>query len=717
MNELPISMEEFQDILLQEQNEYDIARIVNPYACGTMRIDENGISAEGTCYHIWKHDHRCSNCFSRRAIIQRRILYKTEVMEGKSYRIKTSPYRVIMQDGEERNYVIESVQISDLEEEKVNTSLQADLKRSPTDYVFNEALTGVIHMDSEFNIIFANKHAKAMILRGGENEEFMLRSVVTNWLEGLQDSSLGSEWHEGLRGPRTDQQENLRTARSDAAEDSQTGYSDSRSIAGDQTEHEQSDNWPHLIPLVFTQRYEYDHKDYFFNVQLIPFENELRRELFIILQEHTEEEAERLAVSRDIDPMTGLYNESGFHVAMERILDLHPERKYTHIRLNVKNFSLVKSVFGVQTGDALKIRLGWLFKRMAEETGCACHFHSDQFGLLIETEYLDLTKLDLDLIEIKKDADNHNFGLQFQAGIYNIEDNALEAEVICDRASMAMRYAKDCGDSMSCAVYTEEMTLAALSDNRLMSQFEQALRNDEFHMFLQPQTDAEGNVRSAEALARWIQNGEVIAPAHFIPGLEKNGMIYRMDRVIWEKAARQLHDWKGTAFSQIAISVNVSPIDVTIIDIVAYFEKLVEKYQIDPGMLNIEITESAMINSPEQLLRIVDRLHRRGFCVEIDDFGSGYSSLKMLKDLNADVLKIDQGFLEHTVHERKMKTILSAIISLSHALGMKVITEGVETKEMVDMLSEMGCHLFQGYYFARPMPVNEFVKKYQPRPG
>ena len=134
-------------------------------------------------------------------------------------------------------------------------------------------------------------------------------------------------------------------------------------------------------------------------------------------------------------------------------------------------------------------------------------------------------------------------------------------------------------------------------------------------------------------------------------------------------------------------------------------------------MLNIEITESAMINSPEQLLRIVDRLHRRGFCVEIDDFGSGYSSLKMLKDLNADVLKIDQGFLEHTVHERKMKTILSAIISLSHALGMKVITEGVETKEMVDTLSEMGCHLFQGYYFARPMPVNEFVKKYQPRPG
>ncbi len=332
---------------------------------------------------------------------------------------------------------------------------------------------------------------------------------------------------------------------------------------------------------------------------------------------------------------------------------------------------------------------------------------------MIETEYFDRSKLDHDLAEIKKDADNNNFGIMFEAGIYHIGDNSLEAEVICNRASMALRHVKDCGDSMACAVYTEQMTLAALSDNRLVSQFEQALKKDEFDLFLQPQTDAEGHVKSAEALARWIHEDEIIAPMDFIPGLEKNGMIHRMDRVIWEKAARQLRDWKGTPFEKIAISVNVSPIDVTVIDIVEYFEKLVEQYEIDPGMLNIEITESAMINSPEQLLRIVDKLHRRGFCVEIDDFGSGYSSLKMLKDLNADVLKIDQGFLEHTVHERKMKTILSAIISLSHALGMKVITEGVETKEMVEMLSGMGCHLFQGFYFARPMPVAEFVKRYR----
>ena len=676
MNELPITMEELKEILLQEQNEYDIARIVNPYACSTMKLDGNGISAEGTCHHIWKHDHRCSNCFSRRACIQHRILYKTEVMDGKSFRIKTSPYRVLTEDGEEHNYVIESVRITDLAEEKVNTSLKTDLKRSPTDYVFNQAMTGVIHMDAEHNVLFANKQAKRMILRGDEEEEYMLRTIVTNWLEGQQDAGLGRGSDNGIYAKRS---------------------------AG---------------PLVFTQRYEYDHRDYFFNVQLIPFENATGPEFFIILTEHSDEEADRIAYARDRDQLTGLYNRSGFLVAMQKLLRAHPERKYTHVRLNVRNFTIINSVFGIQTGDALLMRLGELFGNMAEETGCACHFHSDQLGLFIETEYFDKSKLDLDLGRIKNDADSQNFGLMFQAGIYHIDDNSLEPEVICDRASMALRHVKDCGDRMSCAVYSEEMTMEALTDNQLVSRFERAIQKDEFHMYLQPQTDEAGNVKSAEALARWIREDEgVIAPVFFIPGLEKNGMIYRMDRVIWEKAARQLREWKDTPFRDISISVNVSPIDVTLIDIVDYFEKLIEQYEIDPGRLNIEITETAMVNSPEALLRIVDRLHRRGFHVEIDDFGSGYSSLKMLKDLNADVLKIDRGFLQHTVHERKMKTILSSIIQMSHALGMEVITEGVETREMVNMLSKMGCHLFQGFYFSRPLPVEEFVKKYESQLG
>ncbi len=660
MNTIPISMQELKDILVKEQKEYDIARIVNPYACSTLKVNGDSVSSEGTCHHIWKHDHRCSNCFSRRALIQHKILYKTEVLGDKSYRIKTSPYKVAMDDGEERNFVIESVRISNLSEEKVNTNIRTDLKQSPTDYVFNEAITGVIHMDADRNILFANRHAKEMILRGGETEAFLLRTIVNNWIEGRQDSSSKS--------------------------------------------------------LVFTQRYEYEHKDYFFDVQLIPFDNGDRQELYIILHEHSDEEADRIANARDRDTLTGLYNEYGFFVAISRILRDNPDKHYTHVRFNIKNFTVINSVFGIRTGDALLRRLADLFRNMAEENGAACRFHSDHFGLLLEDEYFDKSKMDLDLGKIKNDADSQNFGLLFQAGIYQIENNNLEPEVICDRASMALRHVKDCGDRMSCAMYSEEMTVEALTDNQLVSRFEMALEKNEFQMFLQPQTDAEGNLKSAEALARWIREGEgVIAPVYFIPGLEKNGMIYRMDRVIWEKAAKQLAEWKDTPFKNIPISVNVSPIDISLLDIVDFFEKITAKYDIDPGLLNIEITETAMVNNPDQLLRIVDRLHRRGFHVEIDDFGSGYSSLKMLKDLNADVLKIDRGFLQHTVHERKMKTILSTIIQLAHALGMDVITEGVETQEMVNMLSQMGCHLFQGFYFSRPIPLDEFIEKYTPQ--
>ena len=146
MNETQISMEELTQILEREKTEYDIARIVNPYACSTMRFKDGTMTAEGTCHHIWKHDHRCSNCFSRRACIQHKVLYKTEVMEGKSYRIKSTPYRVKTETGEVRNYVIESVRICELSRETVNSNIRTDLKHEATDYVFNEAMTGVIRM-------------------------------------------------------------------------------------------------------------------------------------------------------------------------------------------------------------------------------------------------------------------------------------------------------------------------------------------------------------------------------------------------------------------------------------------------------------------------------------------------------------------------------------------------------------------------------------------
>ncbi len=658
MNKTPITLIELQDILNQEQQEYDLARIVNPYACSTVELENGTLRALDTCHHIWGHDHRCSNCFSRRACIQGKVLYKSEIMGKKNYRIKSAPYRVIMEDGEVRNMVIESIRITDLAEEKVNSSIAGDVKTASTDYIFNEAKTGVIHLNSERKVTYANREAKNMLLRGGEEEAFRLSTIISNWLEGLQDSENPS--------------------------------------------------------LLFTQRYEYDHRDYFFDVQLIPFRNDDRQDMIVILHEHTDREAREIARVRDQDSLTGLYNESGFMLAMSRLLQDHPDREYVHIRLSVKNFSLFSSVFGIRTADALLLRIAGFLRNLTEESGCACRFHGDEFGALLEKDYLDKKKIALDLNRIKEDVDTQNFSLIFQMGICEIESPRPEPEIICDRASIAMRHVRSRGDNIAFSVYSDSMTVEELTDSQLLARFEQAILRDEFQMYLQAQTTSDGRVKSAEALVRWIRPGEgVIQPLNFIPQLEANGMIYRMDRIIWEKAARQLAAWQGTPFERLRISVNVSAADIALTDVAATFDALAEKYGINPDMLSIEITETAMVRDPDLLLRTIDRLHRRGFQVEIDDFGSGYSSLKLLKDMNADVLKIDREFLANTIHEQKMKTILSSVIHMADQLNMNVITEGVETREMVDMLSEMGCGLFQGFLFSKPVPVDEFMDTYK----
>lgn len=654
----PITIDKFREILLVEQEGNDLARIVNPYSCSTLSIDGECMIPDGTCYGIWQHDHRCSNCFSKRAIVQKKTLFKTEVMGDKAYSIKTTPYLVIADDGEEKRLVIESVQIKDISKAAVNSRIHADLDVELFDYLFNQMITGVVHMDAGRNILFANRQAKDMILRGGETEEFRMRTIISNWIEGRKD----------IINPS----------------------------------------------LIFTQRYEYDHKDIFFDVQIIPFDNNGSTEMYIILHEHTYEEADIIARALDRDLLTELYNEAGFRLAVQRTLDQNPDKKYIHFRLDIKKFSLVNSMFGMKTGDDLLRRIAALLDKITEETGSACRFYGDQFGAFLEKDYFDFQKLESDLEDIKRDVDSVNFGLVFRVGIYEIEDNSMNLESIFDHAGLAMRSSMSRGDKIAYSVYSEEMKTQILAENRTISHFDRAVINDEFQMYLQPQTDALGNLKSAEALVRWIRaEAGIVQPEFFVSLFEKNGMIHRMDHIVWEKAAALLAEWKDGPFKDISISVNVSPVDITLMDIGDALSRLVKKYDIDPGKLNVEITETAMVDHPEEMLRTVEKLHSLGFHVEIDDFGSGYSSFKMLNDLDIDVLKIDRAFLKHTEYEEKMRIILSSIIQMTEALGITVITEGVETKEMVDYLTDMGCGLFQGYYFSKPIPVDEFMEKYR----
>ena len=232
-------------------------------------------------------------------------------------------------------------------------------------------------------------------------------------------------------------------------------------------------------------------------------------------------------------------------------------------------------------------------------------------------------------------------------------------------------------------------------------------------MFLQPQVDAStGKWLGAEALVRWIHPERgMISPGDFIPVLEEAAVITKVDAYIWDLAAQKLSDWKQLGREDLYISVNVSGHDFYHVDLYQTFVSLVEKYQIAPKNLKIEVTETVLSRSKELLNDTLSKLRAYGFIVEIDDFGSGYSSLNSLKDMETDVIKIDMGFLSKTDHVGRSKMILNDIVHMIRNLHMGIVVEGVETQEQLDFVTSIGCDIIQGYYYSKPIPVNEFEQK------
>ena len=232
-------------------------------------------------------------------------------------------------------------------------------------------------------------------------------------------------------------------------------------------------------------------------------------------------------------------------------------------------------------------------------------------------------------------------------------------------------------------------------------------------MYLQPLVRKDGSVIGAEALARWYRpDGTMMMPGDFIETLETAGLIHKLDRYMWELAVKQLSLWKETEKQNLFISVNVSAKDFYSIDVVDAMTNLVEEYGVDSRMLRLEITETALLGNADKCDSIISGLRQKGFLVEIDDFGKDNSTLSFLKDIQADVLKIDMSFLREIRDRERSRIILKSVISMAGSLGMDVITEGVETEQQLHALTEMGCNHFQGYLFSQPIPVDEFEMKY-----
>ena len=411
------------------------------------------------------------------------------------------------------------------------------------------------------------------------------------------------------------------------------------------------------------------------------------------------------------DVLTGLLNRDSFESEVRRILSSANE-PYCMVCSNIQDFKLVNELYGAETGDRILAAQASIIRKASHEDSVSARIYADKFATLVPKKHFNEQRFSESMSEITKSGLVDSFRLHYYIGVYDITDINEPVWTMYDKAIMAINAIYGSYEE-SISYYKDELLQHIIKEKETLGEFDRALEEKQFHMFLQPQIANSGAVVGAEALVRWIHPEKgMISPGFFIPTLEKAGLIHRLDLYIWENAAQKLEEWKKKGKEDLSISVNISTKDFFYLDVCGAFRTLAEKYDFRIKNLKLEITESALMENVREIMKALDGLHAIGYDIEIDDFGSGYSSLGMLKDINADILKIDMIFLQETKNAKRSATILKNIISMSKELGMTVITEGVETKEQVDFLMDFGCDMFQGFYFAKPMSLEAFEKEY-----
>lgn len=407
-----------------------------------------------------------------------------------------------------------------------------------------------------------------------------------------------------------------------------------------------------------------------------------------------------------IDAATGLLGKEAFFDEAAAYLRHSGARDVSIVCFDVDHFKLFNDLHGLDCGDELLRYLGRALALRFSPDGAQplARLAADTFALCatgIRPE-----RVERILVDISSECPN-GIDAIVRAGVYRIEDPASPVSIMCDRAVIALRTVK--GSYFDrVALYDPGMREALVLEREVVAGVESALREDRIELFLQPKCNIRtGKIVGAEALARWRHPERgIVAPGEFIPLIERNGLVRSLDLRVWEKTAAWIRGLIDEGVQPVPVSVNVSRADIYLVDVAAELHALVERYGIEPSLIEVEITESAYSERPDRIVAAFDALAERGFTVLMDDFGSGYSSLNMLKDINVDVLKIDMRFLDRD--DRRSKDIMESVIRMARWLDLPVIAEGVETREQVNFLLDVGCSYAQGYYYARPMEAAAF---------
>ena len=436
----------------------------------------------------------------------------------------------------------------------------------------------------------------------------------------------------------------------------------------------------------------------------------LRRVASII---HLRENATMLNLFQK-DRTTGLLSKEYFCQQAEKILRSNPDKTYDIICSDVENFKLINDAFGMQGGNKVLKTMGGICQKSTDSLGGICsRFHADQFVSMIEhTEGYSDELYEALTAETREKCGISNIVIKW--GIYQTGDRKISVEQMYDWALQGARSIKG-QYGRYYAFYDDKLRSEMLRDQAILDCMEEALEQGQFQVKLQPKYKAAGGLfTDAEALVRWCHpEWGMQSPAVFIPLFERNGFITKLDQCVWEKVCQLMQQWDKDGLEPVNISINVSRADVYNVNLVDTLLDLVKRYNIAPKRLHLEITESVYTESPEDIIQNVTRLREKGFVVEMDDFGSGYSSLNMLNRMPMDILKLDMQFIRTEMEMPESRRTLRYIIGLAHWLNLSVVAEGVETKEQLEHLRNLGCDYIQGYYLAKPMDPADFEELFR----
>ena len=418
----------------------------------------------------------------------------------------------------------------------------------------------------------------------------------------------------------------------------------------------------------------------------------------------------------ELDALTGLYDRDNFCRKAAAFMQMDATQKYVLVFLDINYFKVVNDLFSVETGNLLLRSSAAFLQSVASGVGIAGRLEADHFALCMPQSALNIEAIIAGLDGVVQSL-NIPQNIRFYAGIYPVSNVFLAVSQMCDRAHTALNTAKG-RYTQRFAWYDEKMREDEVEEHLILRDMAGVLADGQFSIHIQPIFDIEtGEDYTGEVLVRWYHPlKEFIPPARFIPIFEKNGFVARIDRFVWEESCKMLAYEKETFGRVIPVSVNLSRLNFYDEHLVEYILGLIKKYDLEPWMLKLEITESAYTDNMHLLIDTVARFQKEGFKILMDDFGSGYSSLNMLRNMPVDILKLDMRFLEDIQHDKRAQAIVRNVVNLARDIDMEVVIEGVETKEQLDFLRSIGCKNIQGFLLSYPMPKEKYLDRFVHKP-